>query len=607
MNWSVKTGLLSAFTLLLLTLSARAEQALDVPLNIPPTFLAELAGEALGLDREGRASLSADSCNRLDLDNLTATTDSGLLELDLSMRAHSGAHIMGRCTGPRPIDSRLRVVLSARVVENGLAVRFFPERMEVVGADGRPGLLTGPSRILADHLVLPRLDTMNISLANALAELDALIGEFLPARSGQPPRLAERGRIATIDMLDEGMVVNLAFRVTSAPPGVQEPVLDPEELQQWQRIEDELDGFFTVILVELAGQTESREDALDLLAVLVDARWRIARALASDEDQADPVRTLFLDTWQQLRPLLANDPVGNGFDLRLAGFISGADALAALDELGPEYGVDISRDGLRRLVRLLLEDRAPLRLTPLPLGVDPQMRALFGFAGLSPTDNDIAGHQAPRHGGWLFPRAWAATPSPGEALRGLVPRLAFLDDYLSMVNRLLDFKVDARLGGGSRVPEAFLDLFDPLVRATAWKESCWRHYVGPVDEPQVIRSPVGAIGMMQIMGRVWRGLYDIERLEAEVEYNVAAGIEILEHYMVDYALRRGEHEHPGGRDNLVRATYAAYNGGPSHLTRYRREDTAARLRAIDEAFWRDFEQMRSEQWPEVSGCYAVGD
>jgi hypothetical protein len=607
MGMSIKSGLFTAITCLLMAIPARAEQQLDLPLNVPPTFLAELAGEALGLDGEGRARLSADSCNRLELDDLNVATDSGLLELDLSMRAHSGALIMGRCTGPRPIDSRLRVSLSARVVDNGLSVRFSPERMEVVGADGHPGLLTGPSRLLADHLVLPRLESMTVSLVTAMAELDALIGEFLSARPDGLPRLAERGRISMVNMLEEGMVLNLAFLVNPAPPAVPEPTLDPEELRQWQRIEDELDGFFTVILIELARQTERREDALDLLNVLVDARWRIARALASDEDQADPVRILFLDTWQQLRPLLTDDRVSIGFDLRLAGFISGADALATLDGLGPEYGVDISRDGLRRLVRMLLEDRAPLRLTPLPLEVDPQLRALFGFAGLSPTDNNIARHEHYRHRSWLFPQAWAASPSPGEALRGLVPRLAFLDDYLSLVNRLLDYKVDARLGGGSRVPEAFLDLFDPLVRATAWKESCWRHYVGPVDEPQVIRSPVGAVGMMQIMGRVWRGVYDIGRLEAEVEYNVAAGIEILEHYMVDYALRRGEHEQPGGRDNLVRATYAAYNGGPSHLTRYRREDTAARLRAIDQAFWRDFEQMRSEQWPEVSGCYSVGD
>ena len=118
---------------------------------------------------------------------------------------------------------------------------------------------------------------------------------------------------------------------------------------------------------------------------------------------------------------------------------------------------------------------------------------------------------------------------------------------------------------------------DPLVRATAWKESCWRHLVRSSDGPQVLRSAGGAVGMMQINGRVWRNVYDLDRLVDEVDYNVNAGIDILTHYMIDYAMRKGEHEQPGGEDNLVKATYAAYNGGPGHLSRYRREDTAARL------------------------------
>jgi hypothetical protein len=231
------------------------------------------------------------------------------------------------------------------------------------------------------------------------------------------------------------------------------------------------------------------------------------------------------------------------------------------------------------------------------------LQRLFGLHGV-PERSALAYR---RHWlGWLIAPAHADTGSPAEALRGLVPRLAFLDDYLDLVARLLANEIESHLGENARLNASHRRLFDPLVRATAWKESCWRHYVGRVDEPQVIRSPVGAVGMMQIMGRVWRGVYDVERLERDVAYNVAAGIEILEHYLVDYAIRRGEHEQPGGIDNLVRATYAAYNGGPSHLTRYRRDETAASLRAIDREFWNHYQQIKVEQWPDVASCYAVG-
>ena len=208
---------------------------------------------------------------------------------------------------------------------------------------------------------------------------------------------------------------------------------------------------------------------------------------------------------------------------------------------------------------------------------------------------------------WLLPRAWAEAETPAEALRGVVPRLATLDEYLQLVARLLKRQTRAHLSTGSRVPAQLQSRFDPLVRATAWKESCWRQFIGSSENPRVLTSPVGALGMMQINGRVWRGTYDQKRLADEVDYNVAAGIEILEHYLVDYAIRRGEQKHPGGVDNLVRATYAAYNGGPSQMGRYRRDNTPARLRAIDNDFWRHYQTMKTSQWPEVSTCYAVGE
>jgi soluble lytic murein transglycosylase-like protein len=206
---------------------------------------------------------------------------------------------------------------------------------------------------------------------------------------------------------------------------------------------------------------------------------------------------------------------------------------------------------------------------------------------------------------WLVPAAHAASQSPAETLRGMLPRLPGLNDYLGVVSALLEEATLAHLKEDTRLPAEYHDMLEPLVRATAWKETCWRHYLDNADPPKVIRSAVGAVGMMQINVRVWRGLYDMERLEADVAYNVNAGIRILEHYLLDYAIRRGEHEHPGGVDNLVRATYAAYNGGPGQMPRYRSDKTPERLRQIDQAFWRAYERMKKDRWPDVSTCYPV--
>ena len=86
-----------------------------------------------------------------------------------------------------------------------------------------------------------------------------------------------------------------------------------------------------------------------------------------------------------------------------------------------------------------------------------------------------------------------------------------------------------------------------------------------------MQSSAGAVGIMQINPRVWRGFYDTNVLRTDTAYNARAGAEILRHYLVDYALRKKEHELGGSVDALARATYSAYNGGPGQIGRYRSE------------------------------------
>lgn len=109
--------------------------------------------------------------------------------------------------------------------------------------------------------------------------------------------------------------------------------------------------------------------------------------------------------------------------------------------------------------------------------------------------------------------------------------------------------------------------------------------------------------MMQIMPHVWRGFYDSGGLTSDIAYNAAAGSEILMHYLLNYAIRHGEDKQSGGPDNLARATYAAYNGGPGHLRRYRTADTREDLRKIDLSFQEKYEAIRNGDELAVRACY----
>lgn len=594
----------------------------EVPLLAETTHLQTVISRALELDENGQSTLRNDPCNRVKLSELEVVTEDAQLSVDMALTATTGVYVLGVCRGPKPWQGRIALRLTPQIMASGQAIEFVPDSIQLSRPDNSPGILSKPAQIIADTLVLPRMKRVQIDLAGPLNSLDGLIEQSLGSGQAQGGEhsLVQRTHIARLETEEEGIRAWLAFQVRAPEPADQapEPTLDDSELAQWQTLEDELDGFLTTIISMLAQSTDSHALRIELLATLLDARHAIAEALKIDDPESDPVRELFLTTWERLRPLMSEleglETPGSEVDFRLAAFMAGGDALRALDALGPEYGFEITRDGLRRLARLLLAEAVPPSFTPLPLEVDPTFRDLFGFD----TSRDeavfttvaLTRHIASgfgRVGTWLLPTAYADSISPAEALKGLVPRLDILDDYLALVARLLEEQSSAWLAENDRLPDRMTKRLDPLVRATAWKESCWRQFAGSSSDPQVLRSPGGAVGMMQINGRVWRNVYDLDRLSDEVDYNVHAGIEILIHYMVDYAIRRGEHEQPGGDDNLIKATYAAYNGGPSHLARYRREDTPASLRAIDNEFWRHYTTIKADRWPDVSSCYAVGN
>ena len=89
----------------------------------------------------------------------------------------------------------------------------------------------------------------------------------------------------------------------------------------------------------------------------------------------------------------------------------------------------------------------------------------------------------------------------------------------------------------------------------------------------------------------------------DIAYNAMAGAEILLHYLQDYAIAKGEHTVTGNVDNLARATYAVYNGGPGHLTRYRKGKGNKSLRKIDESFWDKYRTIKSGQTLAVQECF----
>ena len=175
-----------------------------------------------------------------------------------------------------------------------------------------------------------------------------------------------------------------------------------------------------------------------------------------------------------------------------------------------------------------------------------------------------------------------------------------LQSYLLEVRTLLAGLSD-QVAAKSKLAEQYKPLYREIVFTAAWQESCWRQFVKKGKGLAALTSATGDLGLMQVNRNTWRSLYDLKQLAGDIGYNSNAGGEILFYYLSRYAIKKNEDKQAGG--HLARATYSAYNGGPSQLTRYRAAKQNPELKKVDEAFWEKFQAVSSGRELDVQRCY----
>ena len=584
---------------------------MTIPLRLDHEFLQRLLLDHVytGAGATSEAWNDGRDCNQLVLSDPAVGSRDSRLAIRTAAKARLGAWIMGRCVPLHSWDGWIEVLEEPRIDPAAPIVRFRVVDSSIEGESGAKGLTGNLWDIVKSH-AHPRLEEFTVDLRTPLNELAEVLPLFLPQADLTRTRLLVNSlAIESARVDDSGLEVALRLdlsELTESTPSLEprpEPTLTPEELARWEAAWQQWDGFMTFTMLHLARDPHTETQLQELREVFLAARYDLAAALnATPSAKGDPVRRLFLRTWTRLRPLLREFSVGlpGEAGVRYLSLIAAADALQAMDDIGPDVGVDISAEGLRRLARLL----DPVAVDPLHYDteVDPDLRRLLGLGTPLPVPT------APPSSGlgsWLVPRAWAADDEAAvlsAKLNQWAPTVADVAQYLPLALRLLDLTREKILAKKT-LAEEFHPLFRPLLLATAWQESCWRQFVRVGSTVKTLTSSAGSLGMMQINQHVWRGVYDVRWLRDDAAYNVLAGSEIMLHYLVDYAIKKGEHAQTGNFDNLARASYAVYNGGPGHLRRYRQPPKNRHLREIDDAFWKKYREVKDGNDLAVRQCY----
>lgn len=595
-----RIGKCAAVVFFLLPVQFVQAETVTVPLKIGFPLLRQLVISQLFHSESGSAELlnDPDGCSEIVLSDPEFSEYNRFLRIDSRLSAKLAVKVMGQCQPLLDWHGHIQIISNPVIKTNNPQQIYLQIKYSELTNQNNERLTSGALWEQASGLVHPLFDRFHLDLGPPINELKNFLPLFLPNHSqDQLDHMLASLHLAQMRVAADGIQSELVFDVAAiTAPQQPEHGLTHQEQLQWRQKWQSMDALLTHTIKHYAAATKLENLRLTLFDILMDARYGLQDALQQDQVD-DPVRHWFIDSWTRLVPVMQQISEENPeyATLALMTMVTATDALQALDKLGPAFGLDISIDGLRRLARMLNhhDDINPLKYDET---IDLELRRLFQFQFQTEPEGD--NHSQHSLSFWPIRAAMAAGD---RQLDSWVPAPQELDDYLSRVRALL-LNTARKTVSSSGLTTQQQAVFRKLLLATAWQESCWRQYVVKNNKIVPISSSTGDTGIMQINESVWRGFVDPHKLRWNIAYNVNSGSEILLNYMTRYAIAKAEHKRQGGIDNLARATYSAYNGGPGKVSRYRSRQVSPAHRKIDAAFYDKYLKVKNGQEMAVAQC-----
>ncbi|MCX5881498.1 MAG: hypothetical protein NTU74_06765, partial [Deltaproteobacteria bacterium] len=483
--------------------------------------------------------------------------------------------------------------------------------------------------------VFDYLKRITVNLAPPVSDLKAyLLPLFDEETADRARQMLDSLRPGKIETLPEALTVDLSAEAEKIEketrPGVTE-TLSEEELASFTSTWEAWDAFLVQIFQSLSQKPLSADERRLIFSTLLDARHRFVQELSEKTtSKRDFVREQFDTAWRQLSPVFRNH-LGNEPSKALLGylaFFTAADALSGLDQLGPSFGFEISRNGLIRLAKLIGEKGSPIELL-YQSDVDPVLRDVLGMGapiivagpafdaesigtGLPEIEEEILPNPEKTEDmdlskavlSFFLKPCWAEDnirDAEIAAIRQWVLSPENLEDCLEQIKIMLKEAVDETLKKNT-IPAAYQPVFFQAVSATGWQESCFRQFLKKKGRITYLLSYNNtSVGMMQVNERVWRGLYDLKHLRWNIRYNARAGCEIMEQYFTRYALSNNKASQLDA-DSLAGDLYAMYNSGPGDFQKFLKRKAGGKHLLTDKLFQEKYQWVKKDQWNNITKC-----
>ncbi len=561
-----------------------------------------------------------DGCLNLVLSEPAFSEGEGGVNLSTQVYLHAGTPVGNNCFMPFEWQGSIEVVQRPHLNPLTWELTFETLKTTIYTSDKKQ--LTSTNIIWKQILpvINDYMQDFSINLAPPVADLkDFLLPLFDSDVQQEAEKMLGTLRPGEIAVSESGMVANVLVDVEHvAEMGPLEPpeTLSVEEMEKIIELWETWDSLLVYLVTTLSVQPLSAEEQQILIDLLLDTRHTFVEKINESNVERDFVREQFVVAWKQLSGIFRNHLLHNPEASRVGylSFFTAADALIVLDELGPTFGIEVSRNGLIRLARIMSEDTSFLNYLP---DINYELQELFKMSP-TPAGNDLFPEEeieqskdAEQDSGsgpmsslrnFFFATAYAGSiPSFAEIRKWQAPKKD-LQKYLNRVRNLLN-SASVSLLARSDIPYNLQKIYATLIPAIAWQESCFRQFVVKDKKLTYLLSyNKSSVGIMQVNERVWRGLYDRQRLRWDIRYNAFVGCEIADRYIKKYILRKSGPAILKDQDTLAHLVYAMYNGGPGQYAKYLERKKKGEHYKSDRLFSEKYNWVKSEEWEKIDNC-----
>lgn len=615
--------LLVLISLLCFFVRPGSAETVAIPLTLDERLLTSLLiessfkGPGTSMDAVGREG----DCMYVRLDNPHYRVEKNLLRLEVGLTINGGTEVGGKCLLPMSWQGYL--VLWQRPVFTGgeFILSFKVEDSELLDRNKESAFLSGLVWKVVKQKVYNHLEQVRIDLGPPASHLTSFLGMLFKDKSGPMMEMLDTVHRGSTYVAAESLVVELMVEVEEAyqPEEVVAP-FSREDRAEIIAVWEKWDAFLVYLMNMLAQGALADQDRQLMIDALLESRYSFSAALDDPTLEGDLVRKQFVKVWERLSPLFRNHLVEESSDniLGFLAFFTSADALQTFDALGPTFGIELSQEGLLYLARMLSGESTAL---PYQLEVDDSLREFFE---LKPYEQDesiqeeleeidlpeeVKADPLTLFFDFLIPSAYGADESPiplfAEILKWQVPA----DPYPEYVTRVREVLLQAatEVVGDEKIPVSLQGIYLDMIPAFAWQESCFRQFVVKKKKLTYLLSYNGtSVGLMQINERIWRGLYDRQRLRWDIHYNAAAGCEILALYLNRYVLRDQAWLAGDQPELLARVLYSMYNGGPGQYKKFLKREKSGQHYKSDLLFTEKLEWAMKKEWQNINFCLVGG-